>query len=210
MHAYWPTSWCVEPQCYHFCVSGAGYLLVGGKSSRMGRPKALLPFEGAPLGRALARVVERAAGSVVLVGTPEIAEAIGYPAIADRYPGEGPLGGILTALEHSGSDFNLVVACDMPALTVEFLASLMEAAGLRDADVLLPVGAANRPEPLCAVYHRRSLGRLAAVFADGQRKIMTALSGLNVMHWPVADTEVFQNVNTPEDWAPWAGRYAAQ
>ena len=48
-----------KPQCYHFHVSRAGYVLVGGRSSRMGRDKALLPFRGGPLVRSVARAVER-------------------------------------------------------------------------------------------------------------------------------------------------------
>ena len=56
----------------------------------------------------------RAAGNVTLIGHPEL------PAIPDRYPGEGPLGGILTALHHTSSDWNLIVACDMPEVCRRF------------------------------------------------------------------------------------------
>jgi molybdenum cofactor guanylyltransferase len=178
----------------------------------MGSDKALLPFHGAPLARPLAALVERAAGSVVLTGNPLLAQQVGYPAIPDLYPGEGPLGGILTALEHTGSDWNLVVACDMPGLSAGFLARLMDAATWCEAGALLPVGPGGRPEPLCAVYHRRSLAPLRRVFARGARKITAALeeAGIEVCLWPVADAGVFQNVNTPEDWAPWAPSHAAK
>jgi molybdopterin-guanine dinucleotide biosynthesis protein A len=201
-----------ETQCYHFCVSCAGYLLVGGKSSRMGTHKALLPFRGNPLARSLAELLERAAGSVVLVGNPQLAPQVGYPAIPDLYPGEGPLGGILTALAHTACDWNLLVACDMPGLSAEFLTGLLEAADRSGADVLLPVGPGGLPEPLCAVYHRRSHAPLAAAFARGVRKIVAALeenAALAVCRWPVAEAGVFQNVNTPEDWSQWSPRYAA-
>ncbi|MGO9260915.1 MAG: molybdenum cofactor guanylyltransferase [Bryobacteraceae bacterium] len=197
-------------------MSCAGYLLVGGRSSRMGSDKALLPFRGSLLGRSLAGFVERAAGGVVLVGNPQLAPLVGYPAIPDRYPGEGPLGGILTALGHTASDWNLLVACDMPGLSAEFLAGLLDAAARSDADALVPVGPGGRPEPLCAVYHRRALEPLGRAFARGVRKIVAALeedaqsAPLAVCRWPVAEAGVFQNVNTPEDWAPWAPRYAAK
>ena len=190
-----------KTRCYHFCVSCAGYLLVGGKSSRMGREKALLPFAGGTLAGAVASAVERAAGSVVLVGNPQVAGLLGYPAIPDRYPGEGPLGGILTALEHSGSDWNLVTACDMPGLSAEFLTDLLAAALGCGGDALLPAGPGGLPEPLCAVYHCRSREGLSRAFARGVRKIAAALEGAAVRVWPVADAGLFQNVNTPEDWA---------
>ena len=71
---------------------------MGGRSSRMGRDKALLPFRGGALAQSVARAVSATAGSVTLVGDPERYGGLGYAVIADIYPGEGPLGGILTAL----------------------------------------------------------------------------------------------------------------
>lgn len=167
----------------------------------MGRDKALLPFRGGALAQAVARAVEQAAQSAVLVGNPQLAEAFGYPAIPDLYPGEGPLGGILTALAHTRASWNLVAACDMPELTGAFLASLFDAAQSADADVLLPQGPSGRPEPLCAVYHARGRRVLEAAFQGGERKVMRALDGLRRTILPVAEILHFQNVNTPEDWA---------
>jgi len=172
----------------------------------------MLPFHGVPLARSMAGLVERAAGSVVLVGRPELAVAAGYPAIPDRYPGEGPLGGILTALAHSTADWNLVVACDMPSLSAEFLAALLDAAEPAGAAALLPVGSGGRPEPLCAVYHRRDLAPLERAFARGTRKILAAVeeAEIEVRLWPVSDAGVFQNVNTPEDWERWLSNNGAR
>ena len=182
-------------------MSRAGYVLAGGRSSRMGRDKALLPFRGGALGESVARVVEAAAGSVVIVGGAELA---GYSTIPDLFPGEGPLGGILTALRHSRAHWNLIVACDMPELTPAFLAELLDAAEDADVDALLPAGPSGLAEPLCAVYHRRALRPIGEAFEAGIRKVTQALEGLDAVPYPVAEMAQFQNVNTPEDWAGYA------
>jgi molybdopterin-guanine dinucleotide biosynthesis protein A len=167
----------------------------------MGRDKARLPFRGGSLVQFVAGKVAEAAGSAVLVGDPAAYAELPYPVAADRYPGEGPLGGILTALHHTSSDWNLVVACDMPGLAVAFLAGIIEAAERSGADALVPVGPSGVPEPLCAVYHRGALSRLEAAFGAGERKVTAALRQIHSRMLPVGELAVFQNVNTPEDWA---------
>src|SRR5262252_2215251 len=110
----------------------------------MGRDKARLPFRGSELVSVVAAAVARAAGNVTLIGHSEL------PAIPDRYPGEGPLGGILTALHHTSSDWNLIVACDMPEISGVFLSELLAQAMGSHADVLLPCGPDGLEQPLCA------------------------------------------------------------
>jgi molybdopterin-guanine dinucleotide biosynthesis protein A len=166
----------------------------------MGRDKARLPFQGGELVSAVAGEVTRAAGNVILVGHSEL------PAIPDRYPGEGPLGGILTALHHTSSDWNLIVACDMPEMSGAFLAELIARAMRSTADVVLPCGPDGLPQPLCAVYHKRALTVLEDHFNRGVRKVTAAFTGLAVERLPVAELSLFQNVNTPEDWAPYAAK----
>ena len=166
----------------------------------MGQDKARLTFRGGELAGEIAATVARAAGNVTLVGHSEL------PGIPDRYPGEGPLGGILTALHHTSADWNLIVACDMPQLSDAFLAELVTRAMQSQADVLLPYGPDGLPQPLCAVYHRRSLPTMEEHFRRGMRKVTAALAGLAVERLAVEELSVFQNVNTPEDWAPYAAK----
>jgi molybdopterin-guanine dinucleotide biosynthesis protein A len=167
----------------------------------MGRDKALLLFRGAPLAESVARAVETAAGSVTLVGHPRRYRHLSFPAIADAFPGQGPLGGILTALRHTGADWNLVAACDMPGLSAEFLRRLVDAAERSGAVALLPAGPSGRPEPLCAVYRRSLLPALETAFAGGARKTTATLQELGATVLPILEVEPFQNVNTPEEWA---------
>jgi molybdopterin-guanine dinucleotide biosynthesis protein A len=170
----------------------------------MGRDKALLPFRGRPLISTVAEAVERAAGSATLVGNSVLGEATGFPAIPDLYPGEGPLGGILTALRHTAAEWNLIVACDMPGLDAAFLSGLLAAAGSGAVAAVVPYGPSGHPEPLCAVYRRDALAALERAFAAGIRKVTAAFEGLEIHRYPVTEVTPLQNVNTPEDWSVYA------
>lgn len=170
----------------------------------MGRDKARLPFRGAPLVETIAREVEKAAGSAVLVGARQ--PVPGFDSIPDLYPGEGPLGGILSALFHSSADWNLVVACDMPEVAADFLRHLLDEAAHRQAAVLIPRGPSGMAEPLCAVYHRSSRAAIEKSFARGLRKVTDALEGVETYRLSVPETHYFQNVNTPDDWSGYAAK----
>jgi molybdopterin-guanine dinucleotide biosynthesis protein A len=179
-------------------------VLVGGRSSRMGRDKALLPFRGVTLAQFVAAEVAAACGSATLVGDPETYGGLGFPTIPDALPGQGPLGGIVTALRHSASQWNVIVACDMPGISAEFVWEILAAAEASGADVLVPAGPEGRPEPLCAAWNRRALPPLEAALEGGVRKLTDALQELRAAAWNVAQVTHFANVNTPEDWARYA------
>ena len=121
-------------------MSRAGYLLVGGESSRMGRDKALLPLAGRTLLESLADLIEVAAGTVTLVGHPERYVEFRYPATADIEGQLGPLGGVVSALRSSKAAWNVIVACDMPEVALDLLRTLFDAAeAADDHDAVVPV-----------------------------------------------------------------------
>lgn len=182
-------------------MRSAGFVLAGGRSSRMGEDKALLPFRGSPLLCYVTEAVRSAAGSVTVVGPRERYASLGYTVVEDEIPGLGPLGGIFTALRMSTADFNLVVACDMPGVTGPFLRELLEAAESRDAACLVPVPAEGRKYPVCAVYHRRVLPIVEDAIRSKQLKIQDLFSRLEAVDWVVADSRSLANVNSREDWA---------
>jgi molybdopterin-guanine dinucleotide biosynthesis protein A len=167
----------------------------------MGRDKALLSFRGGFLAGHVAATAAAAAGSVTLIGDPEKYGHLGYPVLPDRSPGAGPVGGIESALSYTSVDWNLVVACDMPALSAEFLQGLLDTAEAAGCDALVPAGPSGRPEPLCAVYHRHCRPALTRALESRVFRVTEALTGLRVLSWNVNDAAFFQNLNTPEDWA---------
>src|SRR5579862_2554422 len=135
--------------------STAGFVLTGGRSSRMGRDKALLPIDGSFLVERTAEVVRAAAGSVTLIGAPARYAHLGLPVLPDLVEDCGPISGLHTALISTRADWNLVVACDMPSLTAGLLSDLVAAAQQLGCSCLAPPTGTGL-HPLCAVYHRRS------------------------------------------------------
>jgi molybdenum cofactor guanylyltransferase len=185
------------------------FLLVGGKSSRMGRDKALLEIGGRSLLERAAALLVPLAASVSLVGeSPRYAE-FGLPMIADRWPGAGPLGGIATALFRARQPWSLVLACDLPFVTGDFLRWLC-ARAVSDTqnsfDALVPATKQGL-EPLCAAYRSSSVRALDQALVRGARKVTDGLAALRVQLVPEIewrsfspDASLFRNLNSWQDY----------
>ena len=183
----------------------SAWILVGGRSSRMGSDKALADSGG----RAMAlRVADKAAavcGTVSLVGDPAIYGGLGLPVIADRFPGQGPLAGIEAGLAVSASEPNLFIACDMPAIPETLLEELFAIDSDGHGDCVIPRHEDGKVEPLCAVYQRRCHPVIREALEAGIRKVTDALRlledhGLAIRYIRVSSPSSFANLNTPEDW----------
>lgn len=181
----------------------AGFVLAGGRSSRMGQDKALLPWGESTVLDCVARAVRAAAGSVVLIAPPGRYPQFRGRVLPDSRPGQGPLAAIEAALGFTQAEWNLVVACDMPRLTAALLGQLLHAACAagRDADCLVP-STQSRLHPLAAVYHQRCLPEFSRALDEGHRRLLDAVARVRAVSWPVPpeDEPLFTNVNTAEEW----------
>src|SRR6202795_2056653 len=97
----------------------SGYVLAGGGSTRFGEDKARVVFDGQPMLSRTCELVAAVTGRIRVVAPPGRYEDLGWPIVADRWRGAGPLGGVLTALyptveEAPRCEWNLIVSCDMP------------------------------------------------------------------------------------------------
>lgn len=184
----------------------ASFILAGGISSRMKRDKALLEIGGVPLLVRTARLLKSVAEAPVVVGDRVAYGSFVFPVIADDWPGTGPLGGIATALRVSNASWNLVVACDLPYLTGEWLSFLVARAAASAADAVLPVNEKGA-EPLCAMYHKRGEPAIRVALENGIRKVTDGLHNIRVetiapAEWKAFDSEglLFKNMNLPRDY----------
>lgn len=182
------------------------FILAGGKSSRMRRPKGLLPFAGRPLIVHIARLVEFIGEPPIIVGQQGSYDTLGFRIVPDDVRDLGPLGGICTALRVASHDWNLIVGCDLPFLTREWLEFLIGRALDSPADVVIPLNERGH-EPLCAMYHRRSQASIEGALARGVRKVTNGLAELTLTtiapsEWKAFDPRgtLFKNINTPADY----------
>ncbi len=183
-----------------------GFILAGGASSRMGRDKALLVFGGVPLIVRAAQLLEPLVEHPTVIAPTGRYHELGLRVVPDDHVGFGPLGGIATALRLAESPWNLIVGCDLPYLTAEWLSFLIERAAASTADAVLPENERGL-EPLCAMYQKRGEASVRAALERGVRKVTTGLAGLAVLtlapsEWKGFDSEgrLFKNINTLEDY----------
>ena len=181
--------------------SRAGFVLAGGRSSRMGQDKALLPWKGSTLLESVAREVFLAAGNATVIGPPErygnLGFSMGFPVISDRIADCGPLGGLHAALSVTTAEWNLLVACDMPAVTSDLLKELLASADVSGADAVVPETPQGL-EPLCAVYHARLLPIVESAIHSKLLKMQDFVATIQVRRWPAPDASLFRNLNTPQ------------
>jgi len=179
----------------------AGFVLVGGLSTRMGQDKALLSSGSHPLVIDVAHQVAVAAGSVALVGMPERYQNLGFQCIVDSRPGLGPLGGIEAALQSRRGDLNLIVACDMPGLNVSLLLALLRRAEQTGALCVVIRDSAGVTHPLCAVYRSGCLPVVQRALDTGCLRLMDVIEELCAA--PFETDAIVWNVNTPQEWSAW-------
>ena len=188
-----------------------GYLLAGGASSRFGRDKSLVEIAGKTVLQRTFDLVGEVAESVKVVARSRRYSNLQIPIVEDRWPGEGPLGGIITALRATESDpraaaWNFIVSCDMPFLTREWLAYMCTIARASDAEVVVP-RSEHGLEPLCACWRTSAAALLQGTFEAGVRKVTDAMKQLRMeildeTHWKRFDSagRLFWNMNTLRDY----------
>lgn len=183
----------------------SAFILAGGRSSRMGRDKAFLQLGGRTLLDRALEVARAVAAEVRIAGQKEKFAAYA-PVVEDVYPGRGPLAGIHAALRSSTTELNLVLGVDTPYVDPAFLRYLIRQAEAGGAVVTVPrIGA--KYEPLCAVYRRQFAQLAKESLQAGRNKIdplfeKTSLRIIDEaeLRMLAFDREMFDNLNTPEEW----------
>jgi molybdopterin-guanine dinucleotide biosynthesis protein A len=184
-----------------------GFILAGGQSSRMGQDKALLELGGVPMLLRTWRLVKPLVTRLTVVGPPDRYSRFGFAVVSDDQPGLGPLGGIATALRLTTTSWFLLVGCDLPFLSRDWLRFLIERGIASEAGAVIPISARG-PEPLCAMFNERLAGPVAQSLALGVRKVTDGFRDMTIELIRESeskpfdpDDNLFNNMNSPEDYA---------
>jgi molybdopterin-guanine dinucleotide biosynthesis protein A len=183
-----------------------GFVTAGGRSSRMGKDKAWLEIDGRPM---IQRVIEQllqVTPTVSVIANDREYDRLGLPVLADLNRGIGPLEAIRVALAASLTPCVLLVACDLPFVTAEFLEFLLERVESHQA--VVPLNSDGRAEPLCAIYSTEAVEDVTELIRSGERKVSRLLDRVPARLIPFDDfnqlagaERFFINVNTPEDYS---------
>ncbi len=182
-----------------------GFILIGGKSSRMGADKAQLRLGRQSFVERIAAELSSISEVVRVVGGRD--EGVGWPTVADVHKEWGALGGLHAALAACRAEWAAIVACDLPFVTGELFVRL---AGWRGSfEAVAPLQDDGRLQPLCALYRAGAcLGRADELIAAGERRprrLLERVRARRVRFDELSDLRgaelFFSNVNTPSDYA---------
>ena len=177
----------------------SGAVLTGGLSRRMGQDKAFVSYGGRPLaGIARSALVEAGAAEVLSIGGDRVRlTRLGFVAIPDDTAGEGPFGGLLTALRAAAADWVVVLSCDLPHASAATVCELLSHAG-DGTDAVVPL-LAGRPQPTHAVWRRDCREVLRDAFMEGERRLAATLELIRVRRVAVRHPGTLRDVDRPED-----------
>jgi molybdopterin-guanine dinucleotide biosynthesis protein A len=184
----------------------AAFILAGGKSTRMGKDKAFVALEGRTLLARMLDIARSVTDNVRIVGDAGKYSPFA-PVVQDIYADCGPLGGIHAALHSSQTDLNLILAVDVPFISLGLLLYLIQRARSADATVTV-VRMEERWQPLCGMYRKQFAETAEKALADGHYKIGALFEQTRTQIITDADlqiagfsTRVFRNLNTPQELA---------
>jgi molybdopterin-guanine dinucleotide biosynthesis protein A len=188
------------------CFPITAFVLAGGRSSRMGSDKALLSFGNQNLLQRALQAAVAVSSKAYIVGSKQLYGGFGA-IVEDIYPGCGPLGGIHAALSSTDTDLNLILSVDMPRMTAEFLRWLVAKAETKPELITVP-DVAGGLQPLCGTYRKAIAGVAEQVLQQGTYKVGQLFSRVPTCVISEGEIlaagfspELFQNINTPEEYA---------
>lgn len=181
-----------------------GAVLAGGKSSRMGKDKALLKLDGRTFIERITGTLEQVFTSVIVIADrTKQYEFFSRPVYRDVFRNRGPLGGIHSALVHAPTERVFITSCDVPLLSLSVIRRVVRRSARAQALVLF---GGNSLQPLCGLYHRSCLPVIEEHLKRGEYSVQACLNNLDTLlisygtNSPDDVSYALTNVNTPSDY----------
>jgi molybdopterin-guanine dinucleotide biosynthesis protein A len=182
-----------------------GIILSGGKSSRMGKEKGLVDFQGKPLISHAILALKPLVDNIILGANHQLNnyKKFGYTIVEDEVKNIGPLGGVLSCLQHSDTKNNIILSCDMPFVSTDLLNYLIKQK--QDYDVVVPIHDTNKIEPLCGIYSKSIIPVMEDAVKEGNYKLRDIFKKVRFAtveigpSLPFYSRRLFYNINKPED-----------
>lgn len=178
-----------------------GYILAGGKSSRMGTDKGLLLFEGKTMIQYVIDQMQPVFTKLVIVSNNPEYEKFGLEVIPDLIKDIGPAGGIYTVLNHSETKLNFIVSCDMPFVTKEAIDFVFKN---RNESQIVLLENQGKLEPLFGIYAKDCEAVWLQLIQQNTIKLQDMVLHFKLKTILGENNEIFaasffKNINTKED-----------
>ena len=181
-----------------------GVVLAGGKSTRLGAEKALLPLRGRPMIQIVAETLSTVFADVIIAGGRfDQLGFLGLPVVSDSFPECGPLAGIHAALSHSQARSIFVLSCDTPFIPPELIEYVLDFKSSSPTKITL---FEDKLQPLCGLYSAACLPFLRSDLEQGKLSVLKSLLNIDFAPVPISASqafftpELFRNINCPEDY----------
>jgi len=176
-----------------------GIILAGGKSSRMGRDKGFVLFKGKLFIQHILEAMSPLVDNIIIVSDNTDYDAFNVTRTNDDIKNAGPLAGLYSGLNHTKTELNLVLSCDVPLITTEVLKKLVDAISI-DTEII-QLKSNNRTMPLLAVYHKKCAATFLKLLKNDERRMTTAINNFKVKTI-ILETDLKQytaNINTIDE-----------
>jgi molybdopterin-guanine dinucleotide biosynthesis protein A len=179
-----------------------GIILSGGKSTRMGQEKGLIELNGKPMIQLVIENLYPICDQILISANEKGYEHFDYPVHKDVISNIGPVGGIITCLNHSTNQKNIVISCDLPFASTTLIQKLLDLSG--DYEITLPKSG-QYYQPLCAIYSKDVYIRLRSFVSGGVYSLISIITELHAQVIEEGDIAEFdlakelKNINSPDD-----------
>ena len=181
------------------CNICTAIILAGGSAKRMGQDKRFLQVGNEKLLDRLVRILlQRFQDVIISANDPEKLAYLNVPVVKDQHEGRGPLEGLTSVLNASRTEYNFVVAVDIPTVDMDLVEKMRSR--LDHVSAVIPIDIDGRQEPLFAFYSKSCIPIFREAMERGEYAIHRALKGCPVYFFPMKGEIALKNLNREEDY----------